>query len=228
MQKNTAQQLLKKVQQDYNTIAKEFDQTRQHAWKEFEHFKPFIKSGQKIADIGCGNGRLYAHLKNNNKIEYIGIDNSEELLKQAKKQNPEANFQYGDLTNIPIKDNSIDTVTAIASFHHLPTIDLRKKSLSEFSRILKEKGTLIISVWNLFQPKYKKYIWQARFKSIISLGKYSNRDTFIPWSKSGIMRYYYAFTPKELKQLIENNGFQVLQTEIGNNILYICQKKSKY
>lgn len=221
MTKKKTQKLLKKVQADYDQISEHFDKTRKHAWPEFKQFLPYIKDGDFVADIGCGNGRLFDYLASEKKIKYIGVDNSKGLLEKARK-NYEANFIEGELQNIPIDDNAVDTVAEIASFHHLPNKELRIKALQEAHRILKNHGTLILTVWNLFQPKYKKYIWKARIKSLFT--HYSPRDTFIPWAKTGIDRYYYAFTERELSTLIENNGFKINKTYTGNNLVFICQK----
>ena len=50
-------------------------------------------------------------------------------------------------------------------------------------RILKDKGILIISVWNLWQKKYWKELLLGFLRSIITLGTYDNNDTFIAWGK---------------------------------------------
>lgn len=228
MNEKTAKQLLKKVREDYTKIADEFDQTRQHNWKEFEIFTKYIKDGQIIADLGCGNGRFYSFIKDQKKVKYIGIDNNKNLLKKArlKYENDKlAKFIDGDLLKVPLKKSSVTITLAIASFHHLPSQELRQKSLEEIRRILKNKGIFIISVWNLFQPKYKKHIWKARIRRILSLGKYDWRDTLIPWGKKGINRYYYAFKENELKKLLTENGFKIIEKFNCNNLVFICQKE---
>lgn len=239
MNKETAKQLLKKVKEDYSKIAGEFDKTRQHDWEEFDLFLKYIKNGQKIADLGCGNGRFYKFIKNHRNIHYTGIDNNEKLLKHTTKlqtdlksklsisetNSTSAKFIKGNLLKIPLKKSNIDIALAIASFHHLPSLKLRQKSLQEIHRILKNKGIFIISVWNLFRPKYKKHIWRARIKRILSFGKYDWRDTLIPWGKSGINRYYYAFKEKELEKLLKENGFKIIEKFSGNNLVFICEKE---
>lgn len=209
---------------DYTPIASEFSATRQHAWKEFELLLPYLKNRQHILDLGCGNGRLFKFLQKHKKINYLGVDNNEDLLKIAKKENPEAKFQKGDLAKIPVKSGEIDILASIASFHHLPTKELRKKSLGEMRRVLKTNGILFLTVWNLFQPKYKKYIWKSRLRSLLSFGKKDSRGTLIPWSNSGIKRYYHAFTPREIEKLLNNSGFEIIYKEKGNNLVYLCQK----
>lgn len=224
MQAKTAQKILKKVRRDYEEISDDFNQTRKSDWKEFNLFLDYIKNRDHLADLGCGNGRFYNFLKKHRKINYIGIDNSKALLKHARKELKEVKFVEGSLLELPLKNNSIDVAVAIASLHHIPSKKLRKKTLEEIFRVIKLNGLAIITVWNLFQAKYKKYIWKSRLRHILSLGKYDSRDTFIPWGKTGVKRYYYAFKAVELKKLLAQNNFKIIFEHIGNNITFVCKK----
>ncbi len=226
MDRETAKSIVEKVSKDYDSISTEFHQTRQHSWPEFNQILPYLKNHQKILDIGCGNGRFLKFLKEE-KIDsdYKGVDISPKLLEQAKKSLGESMFLEGSFLKLPVETNSKDLVVSIAAFHHLPSKEYRQKALQEIRRVLSENGLLFITVWNLFQPKYKKYIWQSRIRHIYSLGKYDSRDTFIPWSKSGIKRYYYAFTSKEIKTLLQKNGFEIIEEKSGHNLTFVCRKK---
>lgn len=229
MRNEDAQKLLQKVKRDYAKIAEEFNQTRKTDWKEFTDFLPYVKDGDTVFDIGCGNGRLYDFLSKNYKIKYTGIDNNKKLLQFAEKQHQEhgvkvCKFKEGDLLKIPAKSEAADVVLTIAALHHIPSKALRKKAVEELHKITKKGGIFIVSVWNLFQPKYKKYIWKSRIRKLISLGKYDSRDTLIPWGKSGVTRYYYAFKESELADLLKQNGFEIIKATKGNNLVFICRK----
>ncbi|GAH26634.1 unnamed protein product, partial [marine sediment metagenome] len=58
MKKDYAEYLLKKTKEDYNLIAEDFSRTRWNIWAEFSIFRDYVKGGDEILDIGCGNGRL--------------------------------------------------------------------------------------------------------------------------------------------------------------------------
>lgn len=224
MQEKTARHILKKVVKDYSSISKDFSRTRHSHWTEFESFLPYIKNGMKIADLACGNGRFYDYINRLVKIDYLGIDNNKKLLQLAGKKHQKAKFIYGDLLNLPIEKEQIDLIVSIAALHHIPTKKLKLKALKEMIRVLKKNSVAIITVWNLFQKKYKKYVWFSRFKHIVSFGKYESRDTFIPWGKTGTKRYYYAFKANELEKLAKEAGFTIISQEIGKNIVLICKK----
>lgn len=235
MKQDTAKKLLKKVHDDYLEIAEEFSQTRKWLWPEFIFFKKYIKKGDKVLDIGCGNGRFYSFVRNIENTFYTGIDNSEALITYAQKIYPSTNFIVGDLLNIPYNDKA-DILFSIASFHHIPSSNLRNKSIQELRRVLKKDGYAIITVWNLFQKRYRKHIIESLFNFIVHFGKYDWNDTFIPWNRTKIRRYYHAFTPHELKKLFKKNGFDIIEmfyTQKGkktsflksHNICLVCKKK---
>jgi len=225
MRKKITDRLLKKVKEDYSLIASDFDRTRRRQESTaYSMMIDFIKDKDIFVDLGCGNGRAYDFISKRKNIKYIGVDNNKKLLEKAREQFNEK-FIEGDLLNLPLEQELADVALAGASLHHIPSKNLRMKALSEAYRILKPNGIFIITVWNLFQPKYKKYIWRSRIKWLISLGSYDSRDTFIPWMHTGIKRYYYAFTPKELKCLLEKTGFKILKSEVSKDIVFICQKK---
>ena len=223
MRKKTAEKLSIKVRKDYEKISDDFDVSRKYNWKEFDEFIKYIKQDGKLADLGCGNGRFFGYIKDVRNVQYVGVDNNEALINKAKSNFPEAKFIVGDMLDLPFENDSLDVVVAIASLHHIPSNILRKKAIEEIHRVLKKNGILIITVWNLFQPKYIKYIWRARIKFVLTLGKYGLRDVFIPWGKSGVDRYYYAFKKGELTRLIYEK-LEVINVKKGNNLIFVCRK----
>lgn len=205
-------ELLQKVKNDYNQIAAHFSQTRAHDWEEFSELIPHLKPHQTLLDLACGNGRLLNFLeKQPNTPTYIGIDNSENLLKEAQKLHPKAKLIEGDMLQIPLPDQSADIVTNIAAFHHLPDNETRTQTLNEIHRTLKPQGLLFLTVWNLDQPRFEKCHRQ-------------NRDFFIPFADSGVDRYYYGFKPEELANLLNHAGFQIIKETHNKNHTYLCQK----
>jgi tRNA (uracil-5-)-methyltransferase TRM9 len=208
MRPDIAQKLLTKVKQDYASISSGFDATRQQSWGEFDFFTPYLEQGTDILDLGCGNGRLYDALKDYD-ISYTGVDNNVSLLEHAKNSHPKVAFLEADMLELPFPDESFDNIWSIASFHHIPSRELRLRALHEMERVLRPAGHLIITTWNLWQKKYRKHVWRALMKKL-KFGPYDWNDTFIPWGSEGkTLRYYHAFRMKELRQEVEDAGFVI-------------------
>jgi len=216
------------VKDDYNKISAQFASTRHYEWPEMKKFSSYVKDGWKILDLGCGNGRLLQSF-GGKKIDYLGIDNSDELVEIAKKNHPKKNFQIMNMENLNLKDGTFDGVFAIASLHHLSRREMRLRALLEANRILKKDGYLFVTVWNLWQPKYRKYIWKNLFNMVLKKSKTHFGDTFIPWkdSKQNILveRYYFAYTKNGLKKDLGSSGFEIIEIAHSKwNIYAICKK----
>lgn len=211
MDKTYAQKLIDKTKQDYKSLAKEFSATRAFSWQELEDLVKFVKPEQNILDAGCGNGRLYQLLKNKN-IKYLGIDNSDALISEAKTKYQFGNFRQMDLLDLHFEAENFDIVFCIAALQHIPSKELRLQVLKDFYHILKPNSYLLMTNWNLWQGKY---FWQTLKYSFSSVaGKHREldiKDVYMPWkARFGVVdRYYHAFTKKELASLLEQAGFKV-------------------
>lgn len=224
MKREYAKYILNKTKEDYSLIADDFSRTRSFAWDELKLLVQYITPDDKVLDLGCGNGRLLQIFEDQD-IEYIGIDNSEKLIKIAKEKYPQKNFQVADALNLPFPDNCFDKIYSVAVLHHIPSIELRFQFLKEAKRTLRPGGLLVLTVWNLWQ---RKTAWKLLIKTtILKLLRKSQldfRDIFYPWKNSGkeiiAQRYFHLFTQKELKKLFKKAGFKI--KEIG-----ILEKKRK-
>jgi len=215
MDLNFARDLLKKTKEDYDSIAQDFSRTRQSFWKELEMLKDYVKEGEKVLDIGCGNGRLFQILKDKN-IEYTGIDFSKNLIELAKKKYPEGNFLVANALNLPFKENTFDKVFLIAVLHHIPSKELRSQVLKEAKRVLKPQGLLILTVWNLWRKRMIFLLLKYSLLKIVGKSKLDFGDIFIPWGKK-IKRYYHFFTKGELINLVEREGLKIEKFGVSKN-----------
>lgn len=237
MKLETAINLIKKTKKDYSKVAFDFSVTRKFIWSEFLDWKDLVKEGDNILDFGCGNGRLIEILKDK-KINYFGVDLSEEFIKIARSSYPNYNFQTINEKNflkdkkiLPFSDKYFNIIFCIATFHHIPSKKLRKKLLKEFYRILKFDGYLIISVWNLKKIRFFKYLIKYTFLKICGKMKLEFGDCFIPYQttdkKYKIERYLHIFSKRGLKKLVEVVGFKIeriFYSKNKNNLILILKK----
>ena len=220
MKEKYAKFLLNKTQQDYNRIAHHFSKTRAHIWKDLEYFLQFVSGKDKILDLGCGNARLLKLLKYKN-IDYVGVDNSEKLIEEARNNwqlgERQAKFLIGDALDLPFKKDCFDKVFSIAVLHHISSKKFRLRFLKEAKRVLKPDGLLIITVWNLWQSHYLNFQFKYMVLKLIGKSKLDFKDIFYPWKnpKGKILaqRYIHCFTRRELRKLAEKVGLEI--KEIG-------------
>ncbi len=225
MEPEIAKKILEKNKEDYEELAKEFSRTRAYPWPEIKPLIKYVKENNRILDLGCGNGRLFSLFKDK-KVEYIGLDSCQELIEIARKK-LQVKFIVGDALNLPFQNNEFDVVFGVALLHHIPSEQFRQKVLKECRRVLKPGGFLIVTCWNLWQPRLmlKYRIWPMIF------GWRSRnldwKDIFIPWKlpNRSLLRYYHAFTLRELKRLVWRAGFEINSWQKGHNLAIIAKKR---
>jgi ubiquinone/menaquinone biosynthesis C-methylase UbiE/DNA-binding transcriptional ArsR family regulator len=104
---------------------------------------PLLPSDWTIADLGCGAGDLAALLAKHVKT-VIGVDNSAEMLKTAKKRAStlaNLDLRKGDLIDLPLKDAEADAALMILALTYIPDPQI---AINEMSRAIKSPGRAII------------------------------------------------------------------------------------
>lgn len=92
--------------------------------------------GEKVADIGCGNGFLANEVYQKYKCEVYGID----ILPPEENSNG-IKYLKGTIENIPFNDNSFDTVLCTHTLEHIPNI---QKAVEEIRRIANKRIILVV------------------------------------------------------------------------------------
>jgi ubiquinone/menaquinone biosynthesis C-methylase UbiE len=75
--------------------------------------------GAKVADVGCGPGRVAAFLAAHG-VAVIGIDPSQAMLVEARRAHPEIDFKQGSLDDLPFDAASLAGVVCWYSIIHTP------------------------------------------------------------------------------------------------------------
>lgn len=172
-------------------------------WPETQHVLKRLKKGDTILDIGCGNGRLLTGIKE--QVNYIGIDFSKTLLKNAEKLHPGKKFIYGDITKEKTWKNlgKFDAIFCIAALHHIPD---RKRQLYVFKKsrkYLKENGFLFLTLWNF----WRKDLIPTHFsRESLKLKLYNWRYISEPYDNRW-HRFYFTFDKYYLKKMLKESGF---------------------
>ncbi|MFM9951547.1 MAG: class I SAM-dependent methyltransferase [Saprospiraceae bacterium] len=153
-----------------------------------------IKDGDRILEIGFGNGKFFSKLNAKAKnLKITGIDHSPEMVAEAVRINKNLhksgtmNVIVGSSDAMPFDTESFDKIFCInvIYFWEDPALHLK-----EILRVLKPGGYFCTG----FRPK-------------------ENLSKF-PFAKFGFTLY----TAEEWKNLIEENGFQFIKLENGKEL----------
>jgi SAM-dependent methyltransferase len=96
-----------------------------------------------VADIGCGTGRVTAHLSLLG-LAVSGIDLSPGMIAVARRAYPGLRFEVGSMLALDLPDGTLSGVLAWYSTIHLPDERL-PEAFAEFSRVLAPQGYLLLA-----------------------------------------------------------------------------------
>jgi methionine biosynthesis protein MetW len=133
---------------------------KKYDWDRYTVTEQLIEPGEKILDIGCGNGNMLQKVKDRYQGLY-GVDISPSRLEEVKKTTKDLypsdilkfKFLEGNAdSSLPFQDNYFDTIVYVAVIEHVYDIFFLIK---EIYRILKPGGCIIAEVPNIGYLKYR-------------------------------------------------------------------------
>lgn len=98
------------------------------------------KENALAVDLGCGNGALSIKLADKG-YRVLGVDASEDMLKIAREQHPELNFQAGDAVTFKLKEKA-DVIFSNAVLHWIDA-GKQQEMLENIAGQLKTGGELV-------------------------------------------------------------------------------------
>ncbi|MFI1583479.1 class I SAM-dependent DNA methyltransferase [Embleya sp. NPDC020630] len=96
-----------------------------------------------VADIGCGPGRIAAHLHGLG-LRVFGLDLSPGMIAAARREHPELRFEVGSMLDLDLADDSLGGLVAWYSIIHVPDEEL-PRVFAEFHRVLAPGGRLLLA-----------------------------------------------------------------------------------
>lgn len=100
--------------------------------------------GQRILDIGCGDGSLVRFFAKNG-AHATGVDINADVLARARaeKQVADETFTEARGESLPFPEASFDSAVYFNALHHVP-VAVQGKALREAARVLRPGGTLLV------------------------------------------------------------------------------------
>lgn len=142
-----------------------------------------------VLEAGVGQGVVLKNIqkRGGERINSLtGIDLSDRLIAMARNLVPEAKILKADIEQMPFPNDSFDFVVMVDTFQYLLDFD---KTLQEVKRVLRPGGKFIVTVPNKKWILFNRYI-KAR-KNI-----------------QPVEDHFFDF--KEMKQLLEEGGFKIM------------------
>ncbi len=133
-------------------------------------------SGKKILDAGCGEGFISRELARRG-AKVVGVDLSKKLLKLAQDEEIKNSlgiiYHHAFLEDLShFLSGEFDMVIANLVLHDLEKLG---EALSEFNRVLKKNGELVISLLHpnsgkekYFQRGWYEFEWGGKYKTLAS------------------------------------------------------------
>ena len=99
-----------------------------------------LSGSETVADIGCGNGRYLAGLRQRGHSgAVIGLDLSEGMAREARAY---ASTAVADAQRLPLRTDSVDVVLCLHMLYHVPDIP---RAAAELRRVTRPGGVILVA-----------------------------------------------------------------------------------
>lgn len=132
-----------------------------------------LPAGIRLADVGCGTGRLAAMLSLRDR-RVVGVDFSTASLDHARRLKQalaldRVSYVRGNLFRMPLRPGRFDVVLCLGVLHH--TADPRR-GIQSLARLLRPRGLLLVGLYN----RYGRLIHNLRQRRAAGRGLPANQD----------------------------------------------------
>ncbi len=171
----------------YNKIARKYYENKKGIYpeKDLEKFLFCLPASSSILDLGCGPGQA-SKIFCKRKHIVTGLDFSEEMLKIAKREVPNAKFILEDIRNISkvFRNESFEGIWSCSSL-----LNMSKK---EAPFVFKQIHDLL---------KYKGVFY-------VSVKEGEGEEDFVDERYDNIIRHFSYFKKQEMIDLLESNKLE--------------------
>ena len=222
MHPDTAAALAEINRDFYSRHAADFSATRERPWSAWARVAQLVeeRTGDgplSLLDLGCGNGRLGRFLASRwgERLDYLGIDGSEQILEIARAMGGGGRFARCDLLRDELPSGPFDLVAAFGLMHHLPGLAHRAALLQAAARRLAPGGLLAVSFWQFgtverFRRRMVPWpVYNRTASEPIDPRELEEGDVLLAWGQepptpgqTPLVRYCHWTSPSEADRLL--------------------------
>jgi ubiquinone biosynthesis O-methyltransferase len=198
---------MEKTDKFWDRMAKQFD-------KRAKHFEPppvgktkkHLNANDIVLDYGCATGTVAIEIARNVR-KVSGIDISSKMIDAAKRKANESKIENIDFAQSSIfhERNKTESFNAILAFNILHFLEDKKRIVQRINELLKPGGVFISATVCMGE---KTFLNTIQFL------------LFFPLIKLEIIPYMNFLKISELKDLITNGNFQIIEIERMKNPSY--------
>jgi ubiquinone/menaquinone biosynthesis C-methylase UbiE len=189
--------------------SKEEDKNEEIPSEIFDTASSVLKKGNKILDVGCGDGH-FAFLVKDKFNEIYGAEIAKEAALIARKRNVSTSVM--DLnSSLSYNDNTFDAVSCLDVVEHLLDPGFL---IEEIYRVLRPDGQLVLTTPNI---RNFRNLYTLIFRGIFPQ---TSPDTFV-WGGG----HLHFFTREDIKNIFKKAGFNRIRFSINQGQFLLSKKR---
>jgi ubiquinone/menaquinone biosynthesis C-methylase UbiE len=120
-----------------------------------------LRNGDSVLEVGVGTG-VFLSLFSEVAGLSIGVDLTEEMLHEARRNNVELVLAVGDGHRLPLRSKAVDLATSAQTLHHVPD---PVPFIAELRRVTKDDGRVLI-VDQVATERYEEALFMNKLETI--------------------------------------------------------------
>ncbi|MDF1996634.1 class I SAM-dependent methyltransferase [Peribacillus frigoritolerans] len=188
-----------------------------------ELFHPHVNRDAAILDYGCGYGRTLIELRGYDYKNLHGVDFSEEMIKRAKSNDSEIDFQAIQSGKLPFPNHSLDAVLLFAVLTCVYKNEEQNAILNEIKRVLKPEGIIYINDFLLNNDERNKVRYEEGIAKYHTYGVFELPDGAIlrHHSEERVKEWTNQFEELEYREVV----YTTMNGNRSNGLVYIGKVK---